>query len=107
MTGTFIQKTIHTLLNPWVLFGLLAQGVFFFRFIVQLYHSEKLKKVVVPMMFWYLSVIGTVMTLIYSFHIRDIVFILSSFLSFAIYFRNIYLERKQQRGDQYLESAPE
>lgn len=105
--GNFIQKAIHVLLDPWVLFGLLAQGVFFFRFVVQLYHTEKLKKVVVPMMFWYLSVLGTIMTLIYSFHIRDVVFILSSFLSFAIYFRNIYIQYKDSKRDGYLESAPE
>jgi lipid-A-disaccharide synthase-like uncharacterized protein len=96
MIVAFIHSTIKTFLNPWVLFGLLSQAVFFFRFVVQLADSEKKKRVSVPLSFWYLSVIGTIMTLIYSFHIKDIVFILSSFLSFAIYFRNIAIHKKEQ-----------
>jgi lipid-A-disaccharide synthase-like uncharacterized protein len=93
--GTLIHSAIITFTNRWVIFGLLAQGVFFFRFVVQLIDSEKKKRVVVPLAFWYLSVIGTVMTLIYSIHIKDAVFILSSILSFAIYFRNIAIQRKE------------
>ncbi len=105
MISVYIHKAILTLIEPWIIFGLLSQAVFFFRFVVQLYQSEKKKKVVVPVMFWYLSIIGTVMTLIYSFHIKDIVFILSSFLSFGIYFRNLFIHNKEQKN--YLETAPE
>ncbi len=104
--GIYIEKIIKTFLSPWVLFGLLSQGVFFFRFVVQLAQSEKQKKVVVPLAFWYLSILGTLMTLIYSFHIKDVVFILSSFLSFAIYFRNIFIHNKE-KNNTYLNEAPE
>ena len=96
MISNLIHSTIKTFLDPWVLFGLLSQAVFFFRFIVQLIDSEKKKKVVVPLSFWYLSILGTIMILIYSFHIHDIVFILASFLSFAIYFRNIVIHKREQ-----------
>lgn len=98
-----LQKTFRVLTNPWVLFGLLSQGVFFFRFVVQLWESEKKKKVAVPLSFWWLSILGTVMILIYSFHIHDIVFILASFLSFAIYIRNIVLHNREHS----LETSPE
>ncbi|HTH93279.1 MAG TPA: lipid-A-disaccharide synthase N-terminal domain-containing protein [Candidatus Paceibacterota bacterium] len=99
MIHTLIQKTIKVLTDPWVIFGLLSQAVFFFRFIVQLIHSEKQKKVVVPLSFWWLSILGTAMILIYSFHIHDVVFILASFLSFAIYFRNVFLHRREHALD--------
>ncbi len=99
MLASLIEKAIKVLTNPWVLFGLLSQGVFFFRFIVQLIHSEKKKKVVVPLSFWWLSILGTVMILIYSFHIHDVVFILASFLSFAIYIRNIIIHQREHALD--------
>ena len=47
---------LHTawmaLLNPWVLFGLLAQGIFFGRFIVQWIASERAGAVTIPRAFW-------------------------------------------------------
>jgi len=95
--ANIIHSAIITLTNPWVLFGLLSQGVFFFRFIVQWWQSEKKKQVVVPLSFWYLSIIGTVMILIYSFHIHDFVFIVASFLSFGIYIRNIIIHMKDHK----------
>jgi len=99
----FTKKIISILTDPWIMFGLLSQGVFFFRFIVQLAHSEKKKKVIVPLSFWYLSILGTIMILIYSFHIHDIVFILASFLSFAIYIRNIVIHNREH----LLDTSPE
>ncbi len=95
---SFVQYTIATLTNPWVLFGLLAQGVYFLRFIMQLWASEKTKQVVVPLSFWYLSILGTAMILVYSIHIHDFVFIVASILSFAIYIRNIAIHLKDPQN---------
>jgi lipid-A-disaccharide synthase-like uncharacterized protein len=89
-----LHSTLITFLNPWVLFGLAAQFVYFLRFIIQWMQSEKEKQVVVPVSFWYLSILGTAMILVYSFHIKDVVFILSSILSFFIYFRNLNIHFK-------------
>ncbi len=61
------------------------------RFIVQWLASEKQKKVVVPKMFWYLSIAGTLVILAYSIHIRDLVFTTAQILSLFIYARNIML----------------
>lgn len=92
-----IILVIDSLRNPWVLFGFFAQFVFFLRFIVQWIASEKHKKVVIPMMFWYLSIIGAIMIFIYATYRKDIVFMTSSSLSLVIYARNIILHNKNNK----------
>ena|SRR5581483_8976221 len=86
-----------TLLNPWIIIGFTGQFIFFMRFIVQWIASEKHERVVVPVMFWYLSIIGSLIILVYSIHIKDIVFITAQVLSLFIYFRNLLLESKLKR----------
>lgn len=89
-----IDALLATLLDPWVLFGFTAQGLFFGRFIVQLVASEKAGRTVVPVSFWYLSIIGALMILIYAIRQQDIVFIVGQFLALAIYFRNLVIHFK-------------
>ena len=73
----------------WLFVGFFGQFVFFLRFILQWWVSEKEKKIVIPKGFWYLSIVGTIIILIYSIHIHDIVFITAQILSMAIYVRNL------------------
>lgn len=80
--------------DAWVIFGFLAQFVFFLRFAVQWWASEKEKKSVVPLSFWYLSIIGSVMILVYAIRREDIVFITAQFLALIIYIRNIMLHKQ-------------
>ncbi|MCL4200027.1 lipid-A-disaccharide synthase N-terminal domain-containing protein [Patescibacteria group bacterium] len=82
-------------IDAWVLFGFLAQFVFFLRFAVQWWASEKEKKSVIPLSFWYLSIAGSVMILIYAIKREDIVFITAQFLALFIYARNIVLRKKE------------
>jgi len=84
---------MRSLANPWVIFGFFAQFVFFLRFMVQWIASEKNKKVVVPLMFWYLSIIGSLMILVYSIYRQDIVFLTAQFLTLFIYLRNIIIHK--------------
>ncbi len=83
-------------LDPWIIFGFFAQFVFFLRFAVQWWHSEKAKKSIVPLSFWYLSIVGSIMILIYSIKREDIVFITAQFLALFIYIRNIILHKNTQ-----------
>ena len=80
--------------DAWIIFGFLAQFVFFLRFAVQWWASEKEKKSVVPLSFWYLSIVGSVMILIYAIRREDIVFITAQFLALIIYIRNIMLHKQ-------------
>jgi lipid-A-disaccharide synthase-like uncharacterized protein len=71
--------------------GLIGQGAFSLRFILQWISSEKEKRSVVPISFWYMSVIGSLLLLIYACLRKDPVFILGQSCGFVIYIRNIYL----------------
>ncbi len=79
-----------------ILFGFFAQFVFFLRFLVQWLASEKEKKSVIPMSFWYLSIIGSILILIYAVKREDPVFSVAQFLALFIYIRNIILRKKQE-----------
>jgi lipid-A-disaccharide synthase-like uncharacterized protein len=87
------------LLNPWVVFGFFGQFIFFMRFVVQWLLSEKKHEVVVPMSFWWLSIGGSIIILIYSIHIRDIVFSTAQVLSLFIYARNMMLQESFVKAD--------
>lgn len=89
MLASFTSLSPYEL--AWLFIGFFGQFIFFLRFIVQWMASEKEKKIIVPMSFWYLSIAGTVIILIYSIHIRDIVFTTAQVLSLFIYARNIML----------------
>ncbi len=55
----------HVVITPWKLIGYLGVFLFTARWFVQAYATKKLKRVTVPMMFWYLSVAGSVLSLAY------------------------------------------
>ena len=74
----------------WVGVGLLGQALFSARFIVQWIASERRRQSVVPRQFWYLSLVGALITLTYAVHRRDPVFILGYAPGLFIYARNIY-----------------
>lgn len=78
-------------LNFLLFFGLFAQFIFLMRFVVQWIHSERRKESIVPISFWYLSVIGAGLLLIYSIYRKDLVFILGQGLAIFIYLRNLQL----------------
>ncbi len=52
-------------LTPWKLIGLIGTLLFTARWFVQLYATRRHREVTMPMMFWYLSIVGSVMTLSY------------------------------------------
>ncbi len=50
------------------------------------------------MSFWYISIAGTLLIIVYSYHVNDIVFFVANLLSLGIYFRNIVLTRRTTPG---------
>ena len=81
----------------WLLFGVVAQAVFGARFIVQWITSERAGRSVVPLSFWFLSIVGGLMTLVYGFVRREPVIIIGQGLSTAIYLRNLALIARERR----------
>jgi lipid-A-disaccharide synthase-like uncharacterized protein len=79
------------LLNPLVIFGLLGQLCFSLRFIVQWVYSEKAKKSVIPVSFWYFSLAGGAILFVYAIYRKDIVFTLGQGVGLIVYARNLVL----------------
>ena len=75
----------------WVVFGLAGQIVFGARFIVQWLASERKKESHIPITFWYISLIGGIITTIYAIHRRDVVFTLGQGAGLVVYVRNLML----------------
>ena len=76
--------------------GLSGQIIFGSRFFVQWFYSERAKRSVIPVAFWYISIVGAVLTLIYAVHIQDPVFVIPQVGGLAIYLRNLVLLRRAQ-----------
>ncbi len=83
----------------WVAFGLFGQLMFTGRFLVQWIASERAKKSVVPLAFWYLSMAGGLILLTYAIYRRDVVFILGQSTGVFIYARNLWLIHKDRRSN--------
>ena len=75
----------------WLAFGLIAQLFFTARFLVQWISSERAGQSVVPMAFWFFSMGGGLMTLVYGIAKREPVIIIGQSLATVIYIRNIML----------------
>ena len=82
----------------WLVFGLVGNAIFFSRFLIQWLASEKAGKSVVPTAFWYLSIAGSVVLLIYALHKRDPVFVLAYLPNAFVYLRNLQLIKKNEQG---------
>ena len=84
MNIDFNEETI------WLGIGFLGQALFSARFIVQWLKSEKEKKSVFPVAFWYFSIGGGLTLLAYAIYRQDPVFILGQASGLFIYLRNLY-----------------
>ncbi|MCE5333014.1 MAG: lipid-A-disaccharide synthase N-terminal domain-containing protein [Desulfobacteraceae bacterium] len=97
MDSDGVQHLVRWCLDNYLLiFGFIGQAFFSGRFLAQWIASERQGKSVVPLSFWYLSVGGGGMLLIYAILRKDPVFILGQGGGLLIYLRNLYLIHKQR-----------
>ena len=75
----------------WVSLGTFGQLVFFSRWIIQWIYSEKYKSSVIPVAFWWCSLFGGIITLIYAYHIGSFPFMLAQAVGIIVYTRNLIL----------------
>jgi len=75
----------------WVAVGFGGQLIFAGRMLVQWISSEKNKRSVIPVSFWWMSVIGSSMSLVYFIWRRDLVGIMGQATGWIIYIRNLVL----------------
>ncbi len=78
----------------WKIVGWLGNFVFFSRFVVQWYATEKRGRVVVPAAFWWLSMLGSLLLLAYSLRQRDSVFIFAYAFTWIPYIRNLVIHHR-------------
>jgi len=86
----------------WLIIGFVGQALFSARFIVQWIKSEREKKSVFPIAFWYFSIAGGLTLSAYAIYRQDPVFIVGQLSGLFIYFRNLYFvvyERKNLKID--------
>ena len=95
LMGVFRVQTSYELV--WVGVGLGGQLLFMLRFIVQWIVSERARRSIIPVSFWWFSIAGAAILLAYAIHRGDPVFILGQSLGFLVYGRNLWLIRAEHR----------
>ena len=75
--------------------GFFGQAIFASRFIIQWIYSEKKGRSYIPIIFWYLSVIGGLTLLVYAVYRKDPVIIMGQSFGVLIYVRNLVLIYKK------------
>jgi lipid-A-disaccharide synthase-like uncharacterized protein len=86
----YLHEVFVLKFDGWVVLGFVAQAFFTMRFVVQWIASERARKSVIPVAFWFFSIGGGVLLLIYALYRRDPVFIAGQGLGLVVYIRNLY-----------------
>jgi len=86
-------------MNFWIVLGLVGQLLFGARFLIQWICSERKQESYIPIIFWYCSLSGGVILLIYSLYIQDPVFIIGQSMGLFVYARNLILIYRKKRAD--------
>jgi lipid-A-disaccharide synthase-like uncharacterized protein len=73
----------------WLGAGFLAQGFFAARFLLQWLLSERARRSLLPVHFWYFSLCGSILLLAYAIHRRDPVITTGQVVGLGIYLRNL------------------
>lgn len=102
---------IHSISIPeWIVltFGFAGQALFSARFLIQWIASERSRKSVVPVLFWYFSLGGGVTLFLYALYREDPVFMLGQGFGLVVYLRNLALIRKEKHaGERLLPPDPQ
>lgn len=93
----YLHDVFVTQFDGWVVLGFIAQGFFTMRFVVQWIASERARKSIIPVAFWFFSIGGGVLLLIYALYRRDPVFIAGQAFGLLVYFRNVYFIMMHRR----------
>lgn len=99
--GAVIDLVRHIFSNPWYLVGFAGQFFFMMRFVVQWISSERQRRSIIPVAFWFFSIGGGSILLIYAISQADPVFIAGQSLGLLIYARNLWFifGRRRQELD--------
>lgn len=88
--SSYLHDVFIIKFDGWVILGFVAQAFFTMRFVVQWIASERARQSVIPIAFWFFSIGGGVLLLVYALYRRDPVFIAGQGLGLIVYVRNLY-----------------
>ena len=94
--GTYFHDVFVVRIDGWLALGVLAQALFTARFVVQWIASERAGKSVMPIAFWFFSIGGGMLLLVYALYRRDPVFIAGQSFGVFVYARNLYFELRDR-----------
>lgn len=89
----------------WLGIGFLGQALFSMRFLIQWIATERIRRSVVPVAFWYFSIVGGITLLAYAIYRKDPVFIVGQAVGLVVYGRNLYFIWRGRKQD--ADKAPE
>ena len=99
--GVFAHLYTTAMQHPadilWTSFGFLGAAIFGVRFVIQWLSSEREGHSVIPIAFWYCSLGGSLISLIYGVHQQAWPLVLQTGLPVPIYARNLYLIYRDRR----------
>jgi len=78
----------------WLILGFGGQALFASRFLVQWISSERKRQSHIPLAFWYLSILGGLISLVYAIYLGDPPFILGQSMGVVVYTRNLVLLKR-------------
>ncbi len=73
--GSYFHEVFVINFDGWVILGFVAQAFFTMRFVAQWIATEKARESVVPVSFWFFSIGGGILLLVYALYATDPVFI--------------------------------
>lgn len=92
---TVLLQAFGLIITPWKLIGYIGVGLFAGRWFVQVAASRVRGKPTVPRLFWYMSIIGSLLLLLYFvFGKNDSVGVLSNLFPFVVSLYNLRLDKK-------------
>src|SRR5262245_55948845 len=95
--GAYLHEVVVQKVQWRVIFGYVAEIMFAVRVVVRGIACERAGKMVMPIAFWFFSIGGGLLLLVYALYIRDPVFILGQSFGVFVYLRNLYFELRDRR----------
>jgi len=97
--GNYLYDVFVVRFDTWAVLGFIAQALFSARFLVQWIASERARRSIIPMAFWWFSIAGGILLFVYSLHRKDPVFIAGQGGGLLIYARNVMFVLREQRQE--------
>jgi lipid-A-disaccharide synthase-like uncharacterized protein len=96
--NTVLLEALGVVVTPWKLIGYFGVLLFSGRWVVQVLYSKYHKRPVLPTVFWYMSIVGSLALLSYfTFGKNDSVGILANLFPALVAGYNLYLDLRRRR----------